>query len=212
MARFRRLREKQQGFTLIEMSVVMVIFGLAVTVITSAVIKTNSLVRDLSYTADSASEARLGLAQIDRQVRSGNVLYSPAAEPSSLGCTNLGTNAGTCMRIYTQSNGSEKCVQWQILSDPSNAGRYYLRSRSWSPTWQTDGLVTSWGTVARNLNLSSSAPFTLQGSSTAFGSRLLDVHLEAWDARRKATTNIDASLSGRNTSYGFDTNVCSPQP
>ena len=210
--RLRLIGRRDDGFTLIETAVVMVVFGLAIAMVMQSLIRTQRLTNDLSATADSVSEVRQALAQIDRQIRSGNVLYSPANEPTALGCTAIGTNAGSCMRVYTQANGAERCVQWQVLADPAHPGTDLLRSRSWSPAWQIDGLVTDWGTVARGLQPTASAPFTLQGADTPYSSRLLDVHLEAWDARRQAPTLIESSLSGRNTNYGYDPGQCSPQP
>ncbi len=163
--------------------------------------------------SDDASRARLGLAQIDRQVRSGNVLYSPAGELGTTGCTattvppSAVPNAGNCMRVYTQANGVQRCVQWQVVGG-------FLRSRSWSPTWQTDGLVSSWQTVAYNVvNASTAPPFALQGSTTSYGARLVDVslHVQSPNTRGPAT-RITSSLSGRNTHYGYDPGLCSPVP
>ncbi|MGN6243392.1 MAG: PulJ/GspJ family protein [Motilibacteraceae bacterium] len=209
----RRRGREDGGYTLIEMMVAMVVLSLALAMITTALIRSQTLTRDLEATADSASEVRIALAQIDRQVRSGNVLYSPANEPAQLAsCTASGSNAGSCMRVYTQANGEERCVQWQVLTDPDHAGTNLLRSRAWSPDWQTDGKVTDWGIVARGLNPSAGAPFTLQGATTAYSRRLLDVKFEALDTRRGKSTVIESSLSGRNTNYGYDPGQCSPEP
>ncbi|MGN6331125.1 MAG: PulJ/GspJ family protein [Motilibacteraceae bacterium] len=203
----------ERGYTLIEMLVAMIVLSLALAMITTALIRSQTLTRDLEATADSASEVRIALAQIDRQVRSGNVLYSPANEPAQLAsCTATGTNAGSCMRVYTQANGEQRCVQWQVLADSAHPGTNLLRSRAWSPDWQTDGKVTAWGVVARGLSQSAGAPFTLQGATTAYSSRLLDVKFEALDTRRGKSTVIESSLSGRNTNYGYDPGQCSPEP
>lgn len=202
-----------RGYTLIEMLVVMAIFGLAMSLVMSAVIKTQQVTSKVQASADAESEVRQALAVIDRQVRSGNVLYSPDNEPAELpSCTANGANAGTCMRVYTQANGTERCVQWQVTDDPDHVGSRLLRMRSWSPSWQTDGNVSTWSTVARGLATSSTEPFTLQTASD-YDSRLLDVHIEALDARRPGqSVPIEASLSGRNTSYGYDPGLCSPEP
>lgn len=210
-----RLRGRdEQGFTLIELLVVMIVLGLAIAIVFSTLIKTQRLTRDIASTADSASEARAALADIDRQVRSGNVLYSPANEPAELAsCTASGTNAGSCMRVYTQANGAERCVQWQVIADGAHPGSNLLRTRSWSPDWQTDGLFTSWKTVARGLSpIASTAPFTLVTTSN-YASRLLDIRIEAVDKRRgTGTTVISSSLAGRNTNYGYDPGQCRPEP
>ena len=216
MADMRRVGHRgrdDSGTTLIELLVSMSIFALCMTVVFGAVILVVRKSTDVQTSADAESQLRLALAQIDRQVRSGNVLFSPADE-STPSCTgDATTNSGTCMRIFTQSNGIEKCVQWQVIDDPAHSGTKMLRSRSWATTWQTTGNLTGWSTVARGLTISSGHnPFTLEGATTPYKERLLDVRLEAYDARRGTSDVIESSLSGRNTSYGYDSGQCTPVP
>jgi prepilin-type N-terminal cleavage/methylation domain-containing protein len=213
------LNDAEGGYTLIEMLVVLIVFGLAISIVYTGLLRTQKLTADLQGSADANSEVRQALAQIDRQVRSGNVLYSPANEPAILSsCTATGAYAGSCMRVFTQSNGADRCVQWQVLADPDHPGSSLLRSRNWSPSWQTDGSYTAWATQARGLvSPPSTQPFTLSGatalSTTNYGSRLLDIRFEAKDPRRpSAPVVISASLSGRNTNYGYDAGLCSPVP
>ena len=206
-------RDEQEGFTLIELLITMVVFGLAMTLVTKAVSKVEHFANDAQGSADANGEVRLALDDIDRQVRSGNVLYSPANETSPSTCTASGTDAGTCMRVYTQANGTQRCVQWQVLPDPTSATTSIIRSRSWSPTWQTDGSYTSWVTKARGLQRTPSiAPFTLQGAVTSSSSRYLSVRFEAKDPRRPGSVVLTSALAGRNTNYGYDAGLCSPVP
>jgi prepilin-type N-terminal cleavage/methylation domain-containing protein len=205
--------EREGGFTLIEMLITMVIFGLATGLVVKAVGKVERFASDAQGSADANSEVRLALADIDRQVRSGNVLYSPANEVTPTTCTATGTDAGSCMRVYTQANGVQRCVQWQVLPDPTKPTTSLIRSRSWSPTWQTDGSYTSWATKARGLLLTPSVPpFTLQGAVTSSSSRYLTVRFEAKDPRRPGAVVLTSALAGRNTNYGYDAGLCSPVP
>ena len=209
--RKRARRAGDDGITLVETLVTMAVFSIAVVVVFQALITVQRQTGDLESTANAVSQTRLALAQIDKQVRSGNVLYSPADEPVGLpSCTApVGTTSGTCMRVYTQTNGPQKCVQWQLLEEVAGSGVAILRSRSWTLDLTT---VSGWGTVARGLNYTTT-PFTLQGGTTIYKSRLLDVRLEALDPRRAAPpVVIDSSLSGRNTNYGYDVGLCSPVP
>ena len=218
------LRRDERGSTMIELLVSMAVFSLAVALAFGAVIQVMRMSNEAQQDSDAQSELRLALAQIDRQVRSGNVLFSPAEEPSLLTtCDAVGSFAGTCMRIYTQSNGDQKCVQWQLMEDPDDAGTYQLRTRSWDPNWATGGGdVTPWGVVARGLHYEAGvtpAPFTLSraletGSDvTAYGDRMLVVHLEATSERRSDhPIAIDSSITGRNTSYGYSAGQCTPVP
>ena len=201
------------GFTLIEMLITMVVFGLAMGLVTKAVTRVEKYASNAQGSADANGEVRLALDDIDRQVRSGNVLYSPANETTPSSCTATGSDAGTCMRVYTQANGMQRCVQWQVLQDPSKPTTAIIRSRSWSPNWQTDGSYTAWATKARGLNLTpSTAPFTLQGAVTSSSSRYLSVRFEAKDPRRPGSVVLTSALAGRNTNYGYDAGLCSPVP
>lgn len=203
-----RSRRRDDGFTLLEMLVAMSVFGLVMVMAMTAVV---TLHRDTQRVADDESavtQVRAALTSIDRQVRSGNVLYAPGNELETAGCTadSATATSGNCMRIYTQSNGDPRCVQWQLLSDG------LLRTRSWSPTWETDGVVSGWKTVARGLVTTNADPFTLQGATTSFASRLLDLRFEVSVPRSSRTVHLHSSLSGRNTNYGYDPGTCRPAP
>jgi len=208
----RRLRRDESGMTLVELLVSMSVFTLCMTVVFGAVILVVRKSTDVQKSADVTSALRLAMSQIDRQVRSGNVLFSPAGETTA-GCVTSGVNSGTCMRVFTQSNGTEKCVQWQIIIDPASPTTKLLRTRSWATDWATSGDLTGWSTVARGLTLEPGIdPFTLQGASTPYKERLLDVRLVAFDPRRNANTVEESSMSGRNTSYGYTSAQCSLIP
>jgi prepilin-type N-terminal cleavage/methylation domain-containing protein len=214
MQRQSRRLAGDDGVSLPELLVTMAIFSIVMSIVFTAMISVQKQTGQVEATAGAVSQVRLGLAQIDKQIRSGNVLYSPADEPAGVAsCTASGTS-GTCMRVYTQTHGTQRCVQWQVIADPDHPGTNMLRSRGWASTWTTDGNVSPWSTVARGLNASPSVmPFTLQGGATAYKSRLLDVRLEAVDTRRPGRfTVITSSLAGRNTNYGYDTGLCSPVP
>jgi prepilin-type N-terminal cleavage/methylation domain-containing protein len=207
--------ESDAGFTLVETLVAMIVFSIAIAMVYRALIGVQTFARDVQGSANANDQVRLAVAQIDRQVRSGNVLYSPANEPASLAsCTASGTDAGSCMRVYTQANGMQRCVQWQVLADSAHPGTSLLRSRSWSPTWQTDHNYTGWAVQARGLVPTPSVPpFTLKGAVTSYSSRFLVVHFEGIDPRRPGKpVLIESSLAGRNTNYGYDGGLCSPAP
>jgi hypothetical protein len=174
----------------------MMLFILIMAGIYGVLINVQRQSRDVAGREETVGNARLATEQMDRQIRSGNVLYDPSAEPLPLS-----------MRVYTQANGDQRCVQWQVYNGA-------LRTRSWSTTWQTDGNVTAWGVIARGLqNTAATPPFTLQGGATAFGSRLVDIDLLVKDATSSGNVlEVKTSLSGRNTQYGYDPGVCNPVP
>src|SRR4051812_18028874 len=150
-----RLRKDDAGVTLIELLVSMIVFSVVIAAAYTALFMVQTQTKDTMGRADAVQQAKLAVAQMDRQVRSGNVLYDPANE-SSLGFP-------MSMRIYTQANGDQKCVQWQITGSS-------LKMRSWSPQWQTDHDVTAWVTAARDLanqtGVAGDVPFSLSGTAT----------------------------------------------
>ena len=222
-------RRDDAGMTMIELLVSMIVFSIAVALAFSAVIVVMQHSSEAQRSADAQTELRLAVAQIDRQVRSGNVLFSPADEATPTSCQAVGQYSGTCMRIYTQSNGDNKCVQWQLLEDSGEPGTYLLRSRTWHPGWSLGlGTVEEWGIVARGLQYDDGSdpavyaagdtppPFTLSSAIstgvTPYGDRMLVLHLESIDTRRDHPIAIDSSITGRNTSYGYSGSQCEPVP
>jgi hypothetical protein len=209
------------------MLVTMIVFSLAITMVYVGLTRMLGLTKDLESTADSVSEVRMALAQIDRQVRSGNVLFSPAQETLTECLGDAAQKSGTCMRIYTQSNGANRCVQWQVLEDPNGVrvrdtsghptgNSWMVRMRSWHPDWSTNNQYTKWTVQAQGLNpivKEEDYPFRLPVGTTDYGSRLAEIKFEAYDDRRPGKpVVIDSSLSGRNTNYGYDGGLCNALP
>ncbi len=203
------------GTSLVEMLVSMVLFATAMGLIMGAAVQVQRMTKDSEGAAAATQQTRQALAMIERQVRSGNVLFSPADEALHIStCEDLGPRQGSCMRIFTQSNGDEKCVQWQ-LAPTAGATTHELRMRSWEPTWQTTGGVSDWTVVAHGLRgpAAGSAPFTLDvGPAGVYGERLLRVHLVAVNPQSGKDVSLDASVSGRNTTYGYTGGECLPVP
>jgi prepilin-type N-terminal cleavage/methylation domain-containing protein len=191
-------QQPDAGFSLVELLVVMAItsglMGIVFMVLNTVQLQT----RDNLGRVDQVQQAKLGLAQIDRQVRSGNVVVDPdqAGElPRSL-------------RVFTQTDGVRKCVQWQVHQDG-------LRFRSWDPGWNTGlGAVEPWRVVARHVRTDAPAKnfekVTDNGGSQA-QSVLVRLWLQAKEAGGKPV-EVTTVLSGRNTVYGYPADVCSPVP
>lgn len=193
------LRRRDDGYTIVEMLVVMVVLPVMAAIVYQTLIHVLQSQRQIDERTQAVDQARTAIEQIDRQVRSGNVLYDPSLEtlPMSL-------------RIYTQSNGLQKCVQWQV--DTTN---HLLRTRSWDPTWwQGTGTVGAWHVVARDVtNTSSQPPFALQGPSASYGTRLVRADLFVRVSSQGGNAvEVSTQTSGRNTQYGYTPDSCSPVP
>jgi type II secretory pathway component PulJ len=198
-ARRAPCRRDERGTTAAELMVVTALLGTVLAVVFSVLISVQNTENRANVRSQTNDQVRLAIEQIDRQVRSGNMLYDPASEGSNAG---TGIAPGFSMRIYTQANGLERCVQWRVMNGT-------LQSRSWTQTWQLDNQVSGWRTVAEHVvNGTGSPPFSLD-AGTRFGQRLVNIDMIA-NVRSDTGSNVEAksSVTGRNTQYGYDPVVC----
>lgn len=189
---------EDEGLTLVELLVVMTIFTGLLALTFGVLIQAQWDTRDNMARADQVSQARLGLMQIDRHVRSGNVITDPLASgelPQSL-------------RVYTQADGVRKCVQWQVHEG-------VLRYRSWDENYGAGGVAESWRTVARHLSpdaltpIFQAYPASVPGESPSSVQITLTLDAEEADGQ---PVEVSTVLTGRNTVYGYPADVCSPVP
>ncbi|MCA1727149.1 MAG: hypothetical protein LC722_05720 [Actinobacteria bacterium] len=149
-------------------------------------------------------QARLAIQELDREIRSGNVLYDPGAETAPF-------TPYYTLRIYTQTNANtrtpgNRCVQWRITSSQ-------LQRRDWSTT-NPVGTVSGWRVIADDVvNVAQGVrPFVLD-TDPSKGGRIVNVTIVTQSSARSGSpVRISASVSGRNTSYGYPTTVCATVP
>jgi prepilin-type N-terminal cleavage/methylation domain-containing protein len=210
-----RLFGEDSGMTLPEIMVTMMIMGTVMLIVGSVLASVQrSVAREdtLSQTLDSA---RLALQELDKEMRSGNVLYDPALEKSiatgGIGtCT--GCQAGYTLRVYTQTNadtrGTYRCVLWKIDDSQQLLTRWWPPA---DPSGASAWRVVATGIVNRTLN---TVAYSLD-SDVLKGGRTLNVVYAvnaSYATRPTQTVTVQASLTGRNTSYGYPANVCQTAP
>ncbi len=196
-----RRRQSQSGMTLVELSLVILFLSLVLTIALRMVISFDSALSRTDTRTQNTDQARLAVQQMDRQIRSGNVLYQPGAD-------------GMSFRVYTQANGNQKCVDWRVVNGD-------LQTRSWSEFWETDGNVEGWKTVSRKLvnkpktATSVGSPVFSVDTSSAFGDRLVNLRVRVNSDPNEVktrTAEFNQSVTGRNTEYNYSENVCLPVP
>lgn len=200
----RRLRA-EDGLTLAEVLVSMMLMGIVISVFMTVLASVQRLVVDTDYRAQNTDNARLAIEQLEREIRSGNVLYDPDVE----------SNPGYVLRIYTQSNADTRtpapgyvCSLWEITEDN------VLLNRRWPPTKPEE--ATTWRVIAEGIvNEDDLVPAFDLDHDSIYGDRVINLVLlinQTPEKRPEATIRVESSVTGRNTSYGFPVNVCEVLP
>ena len=199
----RKAARDERGVSLPELlvatmilGIVMVVFGTTLASVQMGIVRQDNLSR-------SNDQARLAIQQLDREIRSGNVLYDPADESA---------DPYYRLRVYTQSNadtrGSFVCVMWQLNDEGE------MLTRNWPPN--LPAAATEWRVVATGIvNKELGVPAFALDPDPLKGDRTLNVTLrvnEDLENRPTQTIEITESLTGRNTSYGYPASVCSDPP
>jgi prepilin-type N-terminal cleavage/methylation domain-containing protein len=205
----RLVLARQDGITLVEVVVATAILGIVMLVFTSTLASMQKAVVAEDVRSRLNDQAQLALQDLDRQVRSGNLLYNPASETGSVDPFGAGATAtGYMFRVYTQTkyNPSDepRCALWFVDNEER------LLYRSWpvqDPEAASDWRVVAESIVNRQIG---TAPFVLDSTN-----RTVTVTLKAnadYAHDPSATQTFRESLTGRNTSFGYPNNVCQDLP
>jgi type II secretory pathway pseudopilin PulG len=209
--------------SLVEMLVAMSILSIVLLVFTSVLASVQGGVNRQDSLSQTLDQTRLSIQELDRELRSGNVLYDPALENAPVGTPGRIASCSGCLpgytlRVYTQTNADTRaapgfsgyrCVLWKIASQQ-------IMTRWWpplDPSGASGWRVVSTGIVNRDISPSVMA-FTLDPDPLK-GGRTLDVLYAVNSDLTHAptqTARIQASLTGRNTSYGYPANICQVTP
>ena len=199
--------------TLVELPVAMSVLAVVLTMVMIVLVgmeKTVGAENDRTSTNDNA---RLAVEELDREIRSGNVLYDPATESDA----GHDIYRGMSLRIYTQSNANSRpgfrCVQWRITSGGE------LQTRNWWTDWRSSPstLVAGWRVVADHVvNRTDSPPvtaFSLDTSDASYGSRLVKIVIVVNEnPAHEQDVRVESSVEGRNTTFGYPNNACADIP
>lgn len=223
--RTRAGRARDQGFTLTELLIAMGLFGLLMSITFGVLIMVTNQTKDTIARQQAIQQARIGLSQIDRQVRSGNLILNPEDEEFD----NSNTDPFYSMRILTQEDREARCAQWRVIDhDDDTFGN--LEFRSWNPLFPED--VTTWSVVAFNVvemgihpedtsdidpdDPSTFPPFwvddTMAGDTEA---QFIRVTLRIKDPGSREDSkpiSVTTVLTGRNTVFGYSSTSCSDVP
>jgi hypothetical protein len=202
----------EEGVTLVELMVSMGIMVVVVVALLGVLGQAFASLGRQTARSNDEDQARLAVEELDREIRSGNLLYDPALETGPVGSDVV---AGMSLRVYTQTNADtrdpgNRCVQWRITSGG------LLQRRDWSVNWAVDGQVSGWRAVAQNVVNRSLSPqvtaFTLDPDPSKGGRTMIITISVQTDASKGKAVSIRQSITGRNTEYGYPNNICDTIP
>ena len=204
-AMIRRLRG-EDGMTLVELLVAMAILSIVSLVFTSTLSSVQRAVVEEDVRIRLNDQVRLAVQSIDRLVRSGNILYDPVDESGNDPYD--ATATGYMFRIYTQAEQAAgqdaRCALW-LVDDQER-----LLYRTWpilAPEDASNWTVVADGVVNRSLG---EPAFTLDAAGRTIA---VEFHVNPDLAHRpQATQVVEASLTGRNTSFGYPVQLCETLP
>jgi hypothetical protein len=140
-------RSDDRGTTVAELAVVMVVSSIVLALAAQFVIAIARDAHVATLTGNRVDNVRLALDSVERQVRSGDVLY---LQTTGGVCRVYGIGSN-CLGVATEVDGTTSCIQMQLIPDASGDGSYDLRARSYSPAWASGGLVGVWRQVTNGL-------------------------------------------------------------
>lgn len=188
-------RDREVGFTLIELMVAMGIFMILISIL---LIATSQLARGavrVQVTAQSTSEVLLVFQNLDRQVRYSDAINAPGSGASGDRYVEFRVPAAS------SASGLVTCVQWRFRPVDGT-----VQTRRW-----TDGSTvapTAWSTRLSNVVDTGAADYPFARDLT-LPRQQLHLELDTGTAAVDSGTAIDTSFVARNSSSAAGTAVCS---
>jgi prepilin-type N-terminal cleavage/methylation domain-containing protein len=205
--RRRRLLSDESGLSLLELVVTMSLLGIVLLAVTSVLSTVNTAFARQGDRSLSNDNARLAAEELDREIRSGNLLYDPRSSDVTKNPT--GDPSGMQLIIYTQTNANRRdpgnrCVQWKIVNKQ-------LQRRDFTPD---QIYVGPWRIVAENIVNNTVSPvvpaFGLDPNSSQ--RTLVVTILSQVRSSSGAAVRIQEFVTGRDTEYGYPNNICASIP
>jgi prepilin-type N-terminal cleavage/methylation domain-containing protein len=199
----------EDGFTLSEMVIATAILSIILLVFTTTFSTIQKSVTEQQVRSVNNDNLRLALENLDRLVRSGNVLIDPSIVNTD--CKSSGS-AYQCLLAYSQANGTTaqpaRCIQWRVQGTE-------LETRWWLPKPASKAAtVTAWREVATGIMNLQTTPVTktfkldpdpLKQNRSV---EVLFVVGTSPDGIDGPVARVEASLTARNTSYGYLSDAC----
>lgn len=195
----------EDGFTLGEMIVASAILSIVLLVFTTTLATIQRSVGEQQIRSTNNDNVRLALENLDRLVRSGNVLIDPSVVNTDCKATG---SAYQCLLAYSQANGTTalpaRCIQWRVEGTT-------LQTRWWEPGEKAT-TTTVWREVATGIQNLQTTPMTqtfrLDPDPLKQGRSVEVLFIVGTGGVDGPVARVEASLTARNTSYGYLADAC----
>jgi prepilin-type N-terminal cleavage/methylation domain-containing protein len=184
----RRRHDDERGTTLVEMIVVMVVFGIFIGLFTAATTSMFGQLRRQQGTTDNLDATRKVISLLDKQVRYSNAIITPGN----------GTDGNRYVEWRTGNTGQQQtCTQWRFVVATNQ-----LQYRTWQPPLSGVGSVsaTNWSTQATGIGrITGVQIFSITPTSANANRQALTVSFIATHGKPAKSTNSQVTLTGLNT-------------
>jgi prepilin-type N-terminal cleavage/methylation domain-containing protein len=195
----------EDGFTLGELVVASAILSIVLLVFTTTLATIQRSVGEQQIRSTNNDNVRLALENLDRLVRSGNVLIDPSVVNTDCKATG---SAYQCLLAYSQANGTTalpaRCIQWRVEGTT-------LQTRWWEPGEKAT-TTTVWREVATGIQNLQTTPvtqtFRLDPDPLKQGRSVEVLFIVGTGGVDGPLARVEASLTARNTSYGYLSSAC----
>ena len=208
-----RLVRREDGVTLVELMVSMGIMAVVVVALLGVLGQAfTSLGRETARSNDE-DQARLAVEELDREIRSGNLLYDPPSRAGPCGQRRGGRDVPARLHADQRRHPRPRATG---ASSGGSLVRASCSAGTGASNWATDGQVSGWRIVAQNVVNRSLSPqvtaFTLDPDPSKGGRTMIITISVQTDASKGKAVQIAQSVTGRNTEYGYPNNICDDIP
>jgi type II secretory pathway pseudopilin PulG len=185
----RRLRDSgDEGTSLIEMLVVMIVFTMVMAIVTGAIASMMRQERKETGQSNDLNASRKVLEMLDHTARYANAVTAPGT----------GTDGNFYFEFQSGNSGQQQtCTQWRYVATGG-----LLQWRTWQPPLSGVGTVTAtaWATDAIGIAKVGTTPiFTVTASSTDSTKEELDVDFTVTSGAPATTSASQLTLTAVNS-------------
>jgi type II secretory pathway pseudopilin PulG len=184
----RRRRNSDEGTSLIELLVVMIVFTMIMAIITSAIVNMVHQSQRESGQTNDLNAARKVITLLDHSVRYANAITAPG----------VGTDGNYYVEFQTGNTLQQQtCTQWRYVAVGGK-----LQWRTWQPplTGLFTGSATTWATAAIGMTPVGSTPiFTIVQSSALNSREELNVMFTATSGAPPTSSTSQVTLTAINS-------------